>query len=151
VSSIKRPIGRTDSQAAAAFYNIHPILIPYGSPTDGIIQNLRKAQPDSLIAEAGTLEIPSVLSACKTLSNVVWVTKPGNEHMDFAAVPEDVGKKVNVATWHDLVEERKSPGHAEVPSVEKGSADPSLSIVEPDGIVEYRSEVHHMLLKSFAG
>ncbi|ERF74062.1 hypothetical protein EPUS_03877 [Endocarpon pusillum Z07020] len=110
---------------ACAFYGLQPLLIPYGSSTEEFTQRLRKVQPDILIAEAGTLELEPVLSSCKNLSQVIWVTKAGNKHMDFADTPDDVPGKVNISTWHDLIEENKSPASSELPSTEKGSSSPS--------------------------
>ena len=81
------------------------------------------------------------------------MTKAGNVHMDFAETPEKVGGKVKTSTWHDLVEEHKSPAKLEVPSVEKGSPSPSLSIVESTNdsseIVEYTSGVGIYHQKSY--
>lgn len=120
------------------------MLIPYGSSTEEFTQRLRKVQLDILIAEAGSLELEPVMSCCENLSQVIWVTKGGNEHMDFAETTDVVQGKVNISTWHDLIEEHKSPANSELPTVEKGSAIPSLSIVESSGnattIVEYASE-----------
>jgi hypothetical protein len=122
------------------------VLIPYGSSTKVLAQRLQEVQPDVLIAEAGTLDVEPALSGCKNLSEVIWATKAGNEHMHFAETPEQaVEGKVKISAWHDLIEEHKSPANSEVPSVEKGSPSPSLSIVESSGdsatVVEYTSEV----------
>jgi hypothetical protein len=98
-----------------------------------------------LIAEAGTLEVEPILGGCQVLSQVIWVTKPGNEHMDFNQTPESVGSKVKTSTWPDLIEENRSPKKSEVFPVEKGSPTPSLSIAESSNdsvnVVEYTSEV----------
>lgn len=135
--------------SAASIYGFHPVLIPYGISTKTLLQHLQEVQPDVLIAEAGTLEVNTVLSGCQSLTQVIWVTKSGNEHMDFAEAPKEVGGNVKVSTWHDLVEEHKSPSDSTVPSVEKGSPSPRLSIIEPSGnsftAVEYTSEVSYPL------
>ena len=84
------------------------------------------------------------MSSCKNLSQVIWVTKAGNEHMDFADTPDDVQGKVNISTWHDLIEENKSPASSELPSIERGPSSPSVSIVESSDnsvtVTEYASE-----------
>jgi hypothetical protein len=106
---------------------------------------LQQAQPDVLIAEAGTMELQPVLSKCQNLSKIMWVTKAGSVHMDFAESPEKVGGKVTVSTWHELVEEHKSPEMSGVPPVEKDSLSPSLSIAESTNtgveLTEYTSGV----------
>jgi hypothetical protein len=121
------------------------VLIPYDTSTEILAQHLQKIQPDVLIAEAGTLDVQPLLSGCPNLSHVIWVTKPGNEHMDFAQAPEDVGAKVKISIWHDLIEEHKSAANSELPSAEKGSPNISLSIIESSSdsasVVEYASEV----------
>jgi len=109
------------------------------------MQHLHDVQPDILIAEAGTLGLQSALSGCQTLSCVIWVTKAGNEHMNFAETPGEVAGKVDISTWDDLIEENKSPASMELPSIDKGNPSPSLSIVESAGnsttVMEYTSEV----------
>jgi hypothetical protein len=135
----------THPSLAASFYGLHPVLIPYGSSTKVLAQHLQEVQPDVLIAEAGTLDVEPALSGCKNLSEVIWATKAGNEHMDFAETSEDVEGNVKISTWHELIEEHKSSANSEVPLVEKGSPSLSLSIVESSGnstiVVEYTSEV----------
>jgi hypothetical protein len=110
-----------------------------------LMQYLQKVQPDVLIAEAGTLGLQPALSGCQTLSCVIWVTKAGNEHMNFAETPGEVEAKVDISTWHNLIEENKSPASMELPSIDKGQPSPSLSIVESSGdfttVMEYTSEV----------
>ncbi len=134
----------THSSSACAFYGLQPVLVPYGLSTEELTQRLREVQPDTLIAEAGTLELEPVMSCCENLSHIIWVTKAGNEHMDFAEAPDDVQGEVNISTWHDLIEEHKSPASSELPVVEKGSSSPSLSIVESSGdattVLNYASE-----------
>lgn len=102
-------------------------------------------QPDVLIAEAGALEVHRVFSGCQNLKQVMLVTKPGNEHMDFAEDAEMAGSKLKVSTWHDLVEENKSLALSEVPPVDRQAPSPSLSLIESSddttSVVEYTSEV----------
>lgn len=121
------------------------MLIPYGSSTEILVQQLQRVQPDVLITEAGALGLQPVLSKCLSLSQVIWVTKAGNEHMDFAETPENVKGKLQILTWHDLVEEHKSPASSEIPTIEKGSPGPGLSILESFNdtttVVEYSSQV----------
>jgi hypothetical protein len=113
------------------------------------MQHLQKVQPDVLIAEAGTLGLQPALSGCEALSCVIWVTKAGNEHMNFAETPGEVEGKVDISTWHDLIEENKSPASMELPSIDRGNPSPSLSIVESSSnstsVVEYTSEVSNQL------
>jgi hypothetical protein len=74
-----------------------------------------------LIAEAGALELSSLVESTPSLANVIWVVKAGNRHMDWNEVPEGIGGKIDVSTWHELVDDGKSAVSSDVPLSEKGS------------------------------
>jgi hypothetical protein len=63
-----------------------------------------------------------VVQSCPSFSHVIWVAKHGNMHMDWNEVPEGIGGKLEVSTWHDLVDETKGSVSSEVPASEKGSS-----------------------------
>jgi acyl-CoA synthetase (AMP-forming)/AMP-acid ligase II len=149
VSFTTHPHHNTHDNLACAFHGLHPVLIPYSSSNESFVQHLGRAQPDVLIAEAGTLQLHPVLAECQNLKQVIWVTKAGNKHMDFTETPQDVGGKVKISTWRDLIEEHKSLVNSEISPVEKGSPGPKISIIESSGasttMAEYTSEVSHSL------
>lgn len=132
--------------SAAAFYGFKPVLVPHNLSTDQLIAHLRQAQPEFVIAEAGSVELPPVLAACPVLSHVIWVVQSGSRHMDWNEVPEGIGGKVEVSVWHELVDEGSSTAKSELPTSEKGSRVGSLATFWPteDGngkLIEYTSEV----------
>lgn len=111
-----------------------------------MIAHLSEVRPDFLIAEAGALEVDSVVAACPSLRHVIWVAKEGNRHMDWNVVPEGTGGKVEVVVWHELIDERKTLTSSEVLPVNTESSVRPLSTFWPanEGVgqlVEYSSEV----------
>ena len=128
---------------AAAFYNGSSVVVPYGLQQSQFTDLLTEAQPDILIAEAGSIELSATVSACPKIKNVIWVTKPGSEHMDWSETPEGTSASFKVATWRDLQQPDFS---SEVPAHDKGSQVGSLSTFWPTGsdkfeLVEYTSKV----------
>lgn len=93
--------------------------MPYFQEPDTTSNILAVAEFDTLIAEAGTVALESVLKRNKSLKRVIWVAKAGSKHLDWNEVPEGVGGKVDVTTWHDLVEENKAGSSNEVPPLDK--------------------------------
>ena len=129
-----------DFRPAAAFYGFRPVLVPHNLQTDILIAHLQQIKPDFLIAEAGALEIDSVVAACSGLKHVIWVAKEGNRHMDWNVVPEGAGGKVEVVVWHELVDERKTLTSSDVLPVDKETSVKPLSIYI-DEVVELTSDV----------
>lgn len=76
---------------------------------------------DVLIAEAGALELSSLVESTPSLANVIWVVKAGNRHMDWNEVPEGIGGKIEVSTWHELVDDGKGAVSPDLPPSEKSS------------------------------
>lgn len=151
VSGPNSSICRTHPFPAASFYQAHPILIPYGSPTDSFIQHIQKVQPDILIAESSSTELESLLLERHGLSQIILVTRPDSDRERVAKMLEDTSNKVKVTTWHDLVGKRRSSATSELPQVENGSPSPSLSVVDSSegrdstGVIEYSSQVSYRL------
>jgi len=103
---------------AGAFYSFSPIIVPYHQEPSITSKILSVAEFDTLIAEAGTVALESVLKHNKSLKRIIWVAKAGNKHLDWNEVPEGVGGKLDVTTWHDLVDEKKSVVSSEVPPLD---------------------------------
>ena len=123
------------------------MLIPPRLQSELLIKHLQRAGADFVIAEAGALELASIVESCPKLTHIIWVAKSGSRHMDWAEVPEGIGGKIEVATWQDLVEEGKSPDTAELPVSEKGSPTSPLVMFWPSSktdvgeMVELSSQV----------
>ena len=134
-------------RTAAAFYGFRVVLIPYNLSTELLIKHLIKVKPDFLIAEAATFEQKTVLSAVPSLRHVIWVVEVANRQMDWNQVPAGIDRKVEVAVWHDLVDERKSLASSDVLGVDKSLSVSPLSTFASstdNGIgelLEYTSEV----------
>jgi hypothetical protein len=104
-----------------------------------------------LIAEAGALDLSLVAKDNKQLSQVIWVAKLGSRHMDWNDVPGDVKSTLEVAVWHELVEENKDLAGLDIPSWEPNSPTQSVTTVWPSAtqgfdFIEYQSEVRFSLL-----
>ncbi|EUC30863.1 hypothetical protein COCCADRAFT_7133 [Bipolaris zeicola 26-R-13] len=93
---------------AGAFYGFTPILIPYNQPHQTLIELLVQTGADALIAEAGSVPLSDVSQAVADLRSIVWTVEKTSRHMDWSEVPEGIGGKVDVAVWHELVQEHKS-------------------------------------------
>ncbi|KAE8352756.1 hypothetical protein BDV28DRAFT_120453 [Aspergillus coremiiformis] len=138
---------------AGAFFGFKTIIIPHNLDPKDLSNLLQKAEADVLIAEAGALDLSLVASSNKHLSQVIWVAKLGSRHMDWNDVPGDVKGTLEVAVWHELVEEKKDLAGLDVPSWEPNTPTPSLTTVWPSAtqvaeFVEYQPE---NLISAIAG
>jgi hypothetical protein len=82
----------------------------------------------------------------KQLSQVIWVAKIGSQHMDWNQVPGDVQGSLEVAVWHELVEEKKDLTGLDVPIWDPNSHAPSVTTVWPTksqvgDLIEFQPEV----------
>lgn len=82
----------------------------------------------------------------KQLSQVIWVAKSGSRHMDWNHVPGDVKGSLEVAVWHEVVEEKKDLAGFDVPKWDPNSPAPSVTTVWPTkspvgDFIEFQSEV----------
>ncbi|KAL4740049.1 hypothetical protein BDV11DRAFT_106529 [Aspergillus similis] len=125
---------------AGAFYGFKVVIIPHNLPAEQLSGLLRKAQADSLIAEAGALDLTLVAKDNKQLSHVIWVAKMGSRHMDWNDVPKEVEDHLDVAVWHELVDEKKELAGLEVPEWDPSSKTPTLSTLWSGEFVEYGPE-----------
>ncbi|KKK26706.1 hypothetical protein ARAM_001458 [Aspergillus rambellii] len=114
-----------------AFYGFKIIIIPHNLDPKELSALLQKSEADALIAEAGALDLALVAKDNNQLSQVVWVAKLGSRHMDWNDVPKEVEGRLQVAVWHELVEEKKDLSGLEVPEWDPSSPTPSLTTVWP--------------------
>jgi hypothetical protein len=110
----------TDELQAGAFYDFSVTLIPHGLPQELTDHLLSRSDVSVLVAEAGALNLDEALPKCKLLKQVILVAKPDNKHMAWDETPMPSG--VEVATWHDVVEQ--SSASSEVPAFDKDSPKP---------------------------
>lgn len=130
---------------AGAFYNFKTVIVPHSLTPEILSKYLQKAGADTLVAEAGSLDLSTVASDNQKLSHVVWVASPGNKHMDWTGVPAGVRGDLKVAVWHELVQEKRNLTGSEVPSYDPTTPTPSVSTFWPssaDGeMIEFKPEV----------
>ena len=105
---------------ASAFYGFDAILVPYNQPHEVIIGYLRKTNADCLIAEAGALPLEDVIKGAPSIRQAIWVVERTSRHMDWNQVPEGAGGKLEVAVWHDIVQDQQSAAPANVPDNKSG-------------------------------
>jgi acyl-CoA synthetase (AMP-forming)/AMP-acid ligase II len=93
---------------AGAFYGFTPILIPYNQPHQTLAELLLQTGADALIAEAGSVPLAELSQGVTGLRSIIWTVEKTSRHMDWSEVPEGIGGKVDVAVWHELVQEQKN-------------------------------------------
>ncbi|KAJ5737632.1 uncharacterized protein N7483_002757 [Penicillium malachiteum] len=137
--------GITDPRMSGAFYGFKVILVPHHLPAETLAAHLRAAQADALIAEAGSVDLSVASKDNKQLSQVIWVAKEGNRHMDWHGVPDNVEGDMQVEVWHELVEEKKDLAGLDVPEYDPKEPAPGISTVWPSDsqsgkIIDFQSE-----------
>ena len=124
--------------------------------TQDVLDNLlSKTSPDLLIAQAGTVDLQSTLSSSPSLKQVIWVTQPGSQHMDWNEVPEGSGSEIGVSVWQDLIDKTATSTSSEVLPVDNDTRVSPVSTFWPsdDGsyeLVEFTSEASIPYLVSLA-
>ncbi|KAI4849099.1 acetyl-CoA synthetase-like protein, partial [Aureobasidium sp. EXF-8845] len=94
---------------ACSFYGMTPILIPFNQEHDVACKLLEQTQAQAVVATAGSLPLAGLTQSVSSLRQVVWVTDPANEHMDWEGAPEnETGGKLDVSVWHNLMAEASS-------------------------------------------
>ncbi|KAK2842947.1 hypothetical protein FQN49_005965, partial [Arthroderma sp. PD_2] len=129
---------------ASAFYGFQTVIIPHNLPPQTLAGYLQQSKADLLIAEAGAVDVTTLLNFCPALKHGIWVAQEGSRHMDWNQVPEGAGSKIEVAVWHELINEKEGSIGSEVPEWDVKSPTPSLTTLAPakDGLgsfVEYTS------------
>ncbi|KAJ6155748.1 hypothetical protein N7470_006314 [Penicillium chermesinum] len=116
---------------AGAFYGFKTVLVPRNLPAETLAAHLQTAQADALIAEAGSLDLSAATKGNKKLTQVLWVAKYGNRHMDWHEVPDELKGGMEVEVWHELVESKKDLAGLDIPEYDASQPTPSLSTVWP--------------------
>jgi hypothetical protein len=125
--------------------------VPHNLPAETLSAHLQQTKADVLIGEAGSIDLSLISKDNKQLSLALWVAKDGNRHMDWNDVPGDVKGSLNVAVWHELVEEHKEIAGYDVPEYNPNDPNwttPSVSTVWPSSsqsgqFIEFSTEVRN--------
>jgi hypothetical protein len=103
---------------ACSFYNLTAILLPFDQPDDVVLSMLRRAAADTVITIPGSFPFDTVVKNYPSLRQLVWVVDQGSNHLDWNEVPKGMGGSVNVATWHDIINEAPDDAGNELPPLE---------------------------------
>ncbi|KMP03734.1 hypothetical protein CIRG_03426 [Coccidioides immitis RMSCC 2394] len=127
---------------AGAFYGFKITIIPHNLASEELATYLQQAKADLLVAEAGAVDLDVVSKARTSLNNVVWVTKVGNQHLDWSQGPDELGSQIKVAVWQDLVKDSGNSATSELPASDPNVATPSITTLwfpptGPGSFVEY--------------
>ncbi|KAI9654939.1 MAG: hypothetical protein M1821_005692 [Bathelium mastoideum] len=106
---------------ASAFYGLDAVLIPFNQPHDLVVSYLVKSNADCLVAEAGALPLENVIKGAPGIRQAIWVVQRTSRHMDWNEVPEGAGGKLEVAVWHDVVQDQQSAAPASLPDNKSGT------------------------------
>ena len=90
--------------SAAAFYGLHPVLIPYDQPQEVILRLINMANADFMIATAGSLPLAEIRQQCLGLGEVMWVVEKTSRNVDWSEPSQ------GASTWHEAVEEPSKSG-----------------------------------------
>ncbi|KAJ4502467.1 hypothetical protein HRR78_008474 [Exophiala dermatitidis] len=129
-------------EPAGSFYGFSTTLVPYGLNPDKLNALLSQTNADFVVVEAGTLDLDTMQSTSKAIRNVIYVTNPSNQHMNWSAnAPEGL----TLASWHELVQKNHRSTNSEPLPLDKDSQVPPVSIFYPGAngnydLVKYSSE-----------
>jgi acyl-CoA synthetase (AMP-forming)/AMP-acid ligase II len=96
------------SVIAGATYGFSVILIPFDQPHETIIDLLHQTSAEVLIAEAGSLPLSSVVAEVGSVKGAVWVVERTSRHIEWKEVPSEIGGKVDISVWHELVDDHSN-------------------------------------------
>lgn len=93
---------------------------------------LQHSGADSLIAEAGSIPLNDVANGVPNLKQAIWVVEKTSRHVDWNEVPEGTGGKVEVSTWHELVQDNAAGATTELPQYATGDRAQNLVTIWQD-------------------
>ena len=111
---------------ATTIYGLTPVLVPFNKPLQIVADTIKDASAHCMIASAGSLPLERLLEIYPGLKHVIWVAERSSRHMEWNEVPEGVGGRAEIAVWHEVVEEKRSSGMAELPSQNPDAVVPSI-------------------------
>ncbi|KAF2673080.1 hypothetical protein BT63DRAFT_368388 [Microthyrium microscopicum] len=116
---------------ACSFYGLSVILIPFNQPQPLVIEFLKQTKADALIAAAGSLPLESLAKEYPALKAVVWVVEKTSRHMDWTDVPSGLGGSIDVAVWHELVQDHQGDAPSD-PGLETKDLGSIVTIWQPE-------------------
>ncbi|KAF2140356.1 uncharacterized protein K452DRAFT_274074 [Aplosporella prunicola CBS 121167] len=119
---------------AAAFYGFSPVLLPYNQPHDVVVSMLQRSEADSLIAEAGSIPLTDVTNGVPNLKQLIWVVEKTSRHVDWNEVPEGAGGRIEVSSWHEVIQDNISEANADLPANVSGQKAENLFMVWQDRV-----------------
>lgn len=122
---------------ASVFYNVTPILLPYGINVEEVADILRESGPDCLVAAAGALPLEGLLQQYPNIRQVIWVAERSSRHMDWNEVPEGVGGKADIGVWHEIVGENRDSASSDLPSDTEPSSPKAVIISKESSSEKY--------------
>lgn len=141
-----------DTSIATVIYGITPILLPYDTNTEEIVNMFKESRADCVVAAAGSLPLESLLQHYSNVRQVIWVAEPSSRHMDWNEVPEGVGGKAEIGVWHEIVGENRDAASTELPQRDSQQPPPHVAIIskvtKADAFkaVEYSQKVRFLRL-----
>ncbi|KAJ5223416.1 hypothetical protein N7468_007958 [Penicillium chermesinum] len=97
----------------------------------GAFYGFKTLRPMLSLQEAGSLDLSAATKGNKKLTQVLWVAKYGNRHMDWHEVPDELKGGMEVEVWHELVESKKDLAGLDIPEYDASQPTPGLSTVWP--------------------
>lgn len=64
------------------------------------------------------MDLSVLLKGASSLKHAIWVAKEGSRHMDWTQLPDGIGSAIEVAEWHETVEDRKAPIFSSLPDTD---------------------------------
>jgi hypothetical protein len=118
-----------------------------------VVELLQKTNTDSLIAQAGALPFELVSEACSAIKLVIWFVEHTSRHMDWTEVPEDVGGKIEVDAWHELVQNHQDTTSTNPPELKTEELGKVITVwqgrIDDSEIVEFTQKVSLKLTSYF--
>lgn len=110
-----------------------------------------ESKADILVAGAGSLPLKDLLPKYSGLKQVIWVVERTARHMDWNEVGEGEGGKVEIAVWHDIIDEKQTS--SDLPdSVPEGTVtnvvmvtEDAWSAMDSYDLTEFTQAVRHTL------
>lgn len=109
-----------NTHVAAAFYGLHPVLVPYDQPQDVAMGLFKVANADFLIATAGCLPLTDVKQSCPSIRQLMWVVEKTSRHMDWSEPSQ------GSSAWHEVIEGPAKSASDELPDGEPSQKVPDL-------------------------
>ncbi|KAI5290940.1 hypothetical protein KEM52_000307 [Ascosphaera acerosa] len=136
---------------ASSFFHFDIVLAPSDLPPDQLGHTAQAVRADTLLAEAGSLDLLAVLGAGRTLREVLWVTRGPGDGIDWAEAP-DIARPLAIDTWAGIMGETVQGEDASLPPPEEASPPPvTLLWVKPDGQTELTTYEQQHLVAGTAG